>query len=439
MARRRASSSRQVRGLHGLHGAVRVEVLTDQPEARFAAGDVLHLEGDARPLTIVAAQAVEDGPGWRLRFREVPDRAGRGAAARGVPRDRGRSRGGPRGRRGVLARGHRLDGAGLGGAELGKRRRRLSRRRERGLRRPRRPGRRVRRARGARRHHDVRPGARRARRRRDGAGPGARRRSMRRRVREATAARKRAAAGRATARARSRHGPERSTARDDSRSTSSACSPGCSRGRCRRASPAGAGSAGSPTSASTTSGAGGSGSTGASTTRRTVAARAWSSARSPSRPPRRAAPARIPRSILLDPGGEVFRQARAADLAARTAPDPRLPALRGRRRPHPRPRRPRAVDRRLRAERRRARRARRRRRRQPACSRARSTTPRRVEESFSAGPPGVPAVHAAGRVPRPRRAGRAGERPPRGRPPLAPRGLHRADPTRRPDLLPPEA
>jgi 16S rRNA processing protein RimM len=64
----------QVRGLHGLGGAVRVEVLTDHPEARFAAGNVLHLEGDARPLTIVAAQPVEDGPGWRLQFGEIPDR-----------------------------------------------------------------------------------------------------------------------------------------------------------------------------------------------------------------------------------------------------------------------------------------------------------------------------------------------------------------------------
>lgn len=64
----------QVRGLHGLNGAVRVEVLTDRPEARFAPGNVLHLEGDPRPLTIAAAQAVEDGPGWRLRFDEVPDR-----------------------------------------------------------------------------------------------------------------------------------------------------------------------------------------------------------------------------------------------------------------------------------------------------------------------------------------------------------------------------
>ena len=65
----------QVRGLHGLNGAVRVEVLTDRPEQRYALGQVLHVECDARPLTVVAAQAVEDGPGWRLLFREVSDRA----------------------------------------------------------------------------------------------------------------------------------------------------------------------------------------------------------------------------------------------------------------------------------------------------------------------------------------------------------------------------
>jgi 16S rRNA processing protein RimM len=64
----------QVRGLHGLNGAVRVEVLTDRPEDRFAAGNVLHVEGDPRPLTIAGAEAVEDGPGWRLRFREIPSR-----------------------------------------------------------------------------------------------------------------------------------------------------------------------------------------------------------------------------------------------------------------------------------------------------------------------------------------------------------------------------
>jgi 16S rRNA processing protein RimM len=63
-----------VRGVHGLRGAVRVEVLTDNPETRFTVGRVLHREGDDRPLTIAAAEAIADGPGWRLRFREVGTR-----------------------------------------------------------------------------------------------------------------------------------------------------------------------------------------------------------------------------------------------------------------------------------------------------------------------------------------------------------------------------
>jgi 16S rRNA processing protein RimM len=63
-----------VRGVHGLHGAIRAEVLTDHPEDRFVAGAVLYREGDERPLTIASAAAVEDGPGWRIRFREVTTR-----------------------------------------------------------------------------------------------------------------------------------------------------------------------------------------------------------------------------------------------------------------------------------------------------------------------------------------------------------------------------
>ena len=63
-----------VRGVHGLSGAVRAEVLTDRPEDRFVAGAVLYREGDDRPLTIASAEAVADGPGWRLRFREVTSR-----------------------------------------------------------------------------------------------------------------------------------------------------------------------------------------------------------------------------------------------------------------------------------------------------------------------------------------------------------------------------
>jgi 16S rRNA processing protein RimM len=63
-----------VRGVHGLRGAIRVEVLTDHPETRFVPGAVLHREGSDAPLTIVTAEAVADGPGWRLRFGEVGSR-----------------------------------------------------------------------------------------------------------------------------------------------------------------------------------------------------------------------------------------------------------------------------------------------------------------------------------------------------------------------------
>jgi 16S rRNA processing protein RimM len=65
-----------VRGVHGLRGAVRVEVLTDRPDDRFVSGAVLYREGDGRPLTIASAEAVADGPGWRIRFREITSRDG---------------------------------------------------------------------------------------------------------------------------------------------------------------------------------------------------------------------------------------------------------------------------------------------------------------------------------------------------------------------------
>ena len=63
-----------VRGVHGLRGAVRVEVLTDRPEQRYRPGVVLHREGSDEPLTIASAEPVADGPGWRLRFREITSR-----------------------------------------------------------------------------------------------------------------------------------------------------------------------------------------------------------------------------------------------------------------------------------------------------------------------------------------------------------------------------
>jgi 16S rRNA processing protein RimM len=65
-----------VRGVHGLNGAIRAEVLTDRPEDRFVVGQVLFREGDERPLTIASAEAIADGPGWRLRFREITTRDG---------------------------------------------------------------------------------------------------------------------------------------------------------------------------------------------------------------------------------------------------------------------------------------------------------------------------------------------------------------------------
>ncbi len=65
-----------VRGVHGLNGAIRAEVLTDRPEDRFVAGHALFREGDDRPLTIASAEAIVDGPGWRIRFREITSRDG---------------------------------------------------------------------------------------------------------------------------------------------------------------------------------------------------------------------------------------------------------------------------------------------------------------------------------------------------------------------------
>jgi 16S rRNA processing protein RimM len=63
-----------VRGVHGLRGVVRVEILTDRPEERYAPGSILHREGSDAPLTVTWSSAVADGPGWRLQFAEVPDR-----------------------------------------------------------------------------------------------------------------------------------------------------------------------------------------------------------------------------------------------------------------------------------------------------------------------------------------------------------------------------
>lgn len=60
-----------VRGLHGLRGGVRVEVLTDDP-ARFEPGSILFPEGTTERLTVLESGV--DGPGLLVRFRERPDR-----------------------------------------------------------------------------------------------------------------------------------------------------------------------------------------------------------------------------------------------------------------------------------------------------------------------------------------------------------------------------
>jgi 16S rRNA processing protein RimM len=62
----------RVRGLHGLRGAVRVEVLTDHPADRFAEGATV-LAGD-RALTVAEFRPVPGGRGILVRFREVADR-----------------------------------------------------------------------------------------------------------------------------------------------------------------------------------------------------------------------------------------------------------------------------------------------------------------------------------------------------------------------------
>lgn len=63
-----------VRGVHGLNGALRVEVLTDHPKSRFARNATLFREGSDAPLTVTDAIAIPDGPGWRIHLAEVSDR-----------------------------------------------------------------------------------------------------------------------------------------------------------------------------------------------------------------------------------------------------------------------------------------------------------------------------------------------------------------------------
>jgi len=63
-----------VRGVHGLNGALRVEVLTDLPEARFKRGATLFREGSDVALHVIDGVPVADGPGWRIRLAEAANR-----------------------------------------------------------------------------------------------------------------------------------------------------------------------------------------------------------------------------------------------------------------------------------------------------------------------------------------------------------------------------
>ena len=189
-------------------------------------------------------------------------------------------------------------------------------------------------------------------------------------------------------------------------------------------------------SGSTTCASGGSVGTARSTTRRTAGERGWSCDPSRSRRPSTPCAGPTRRSILLDPVGEVFRQApgrrprRARSHLIFVCPryegvDERIRS----------PGRPRAVDRRLRPDRRRAAGPRRHRRRHPppagrdrggldrprsrsptACSSTRSTRGRRSSAGMD-----VPAILTS-------------RRPRRG-PPLAPARGAATNPERRPDLL----
>ncbi|CAN5578306.1 ribosome maturation factor RimM [soil metagenome] len=62
----------QVRGFHGLRGAVRIEVLTDD-RRRFEPGAVLYPEGSGATLTVADVRDNRP-PGLTVRFEEVPDR-----------------------------------------------------------------------------------------------------------------------------------------------------------------------------------------------------------------------------------------------------------------------------------------------------------------------------------------------------------------------------
>ena len=299
-----------VRGLHGLRGAVRVEVLTDRPEERFARGAVLFRRGLGRPA--------DDHLGGHRRRAGMAGPLPRGPVAGGAdalretPISRSTSSpGGARARRGLLARGHRASPCATSTAPSSVVRRRLPGRRERGLRRPRRALWRVRPSGRSRRSSaifapkrgeivvdaealDLRPPVGR---RLPGAGSG-------RRSRRRHAARER----------RPREGAPPATHAGDEAARGVMTLeidvlplPGDARGPAVESIPGRiAGTGPRRRSASTTCARGASAAIAASTTRRTAGAPAWCCGPSPSLALDRAADGRTRSSILLDPGGEVF-------------------------------------------------------------------------------------------------------------------------------------
>ena len=62
----------QVRGVGGLDGSLRLEVLTDTPEQRFVPGARLSVEGSDRALTLL--EVTPSSPGLFVRFGEVQSR-----------------------------------------------------------------------------------------------------------------------------------------------------------------------------------------------------------------------------------------------------------------------------------------------------------------------------------------------------------------------------
>jgi len=57
---------------HGLRGEVAIELRTDEPDRRFAAGQRLRQEGSRRVFTVVSSR--DHAGRWLVRFRELTDR-----------------------------------------------------------------------------------------------------------------------------------------------------------------------------------------------------------------------------------------------------------------------------------------------------------------------------------------------------------------------------